>query len=311
VTHLLAWIGARGPWVLAASLVVGIAAPQLADLARPLLPLSVFCLLTIAMVRMDIARARGFVQRPLAVTLAAAWIMIAMPLIAAAIFLVYRPEPAIALALILMATAPPTVSSPAMSDLIHLDGTFSLAILLACTLVTPLFVPLLSEAILDISLDVSAAGLAWRLAALIGGSALAALAIRAIVKEDTVRSAHRTFDGLNVAVMILFAIAAMDGVGTALIETPLRVVFMTGAAFALSFALLALGGVVFWRTGAVPALTIGYANGNRNMALAVSALAASLPDDTWLFFALWQFPIFLTPLMLKSLMRRLVERARL
>jgi BASS family bile acid:Na+ symporter len=43
----------------------------------------------------------------------------------------------------------------------------------------------------------------------------------------------------------------------------------------------------------------------RNMGLMLAATGGALPDLTWLYFALSQFPIYLSPQMLKPLVRRL------
>jgi BASS family bile acid:Na+ symporter len=46
-----------------------------------------------------------------------------------------------------------------------------------------------------------------------------------------------------------------------------------------------------------------------NMGLMLAATGGVLPDVTWLYFALSQFPIYLSPLLLKSLVRRLLAVA--
>jgi BASS family bile acid:Na+ symporter len=52
------------------------------------------------------------------------------------------------------------------------------------------------------------------------------------------------------------------------------------------------------------ALALGLAAGNRNMGLMLAAAGAAVPDLTWLYFAVAQFPIYLMPAMLKPLARR-------
>jgi hypothetical protein len=43
----------------------------------------------------------------------------------------------------------------------------------------------------------------------------------------------------------------------------------------------------------------------RNMGLMLAATGGALPDFTWLYFALAQFPVYLSPLLLTPLARRL------
>jgi BASS family bile acid:Na+ symporter len=43
----------------------------------------------------------------------------------------------------------------------------------------------------------------------------------------------------------------------------------------------------------------------RNMGLMVAATAGALPDQAWLYFGLCQLPVYLSPQLLKPLVRRL------
>lgn len=104
----------------------------------------------------------------------------------------------------------------------------------------------------------------------------------------------------------VFAIAAMDGVLAAMVETPLRVVSYLGIAFGISIA--GLVGTMLILRPLTPSdrFVLGYATGQRNMGLLVAALGAATPDTTFLFFALAQFPIYLMPQIIKPFSRRFV-----
>ncbi len=54
--------------------------------------------------------------------------------------------------------------------------------------------------------------------------------------------------------------------------------------------------------GADEAFMTGFAAGHRNVGLMAAAQAGSLPDLTWLHFALVQLPIYLTPLIIRVLL---------
>ena len=51
----------------------------------------------------------------------------------------------------------------------------------------------------------------------------------------------------------------------------------------------------------------GLAAGSRNMGLMLAAAGSAVPELTWLYFAVAQFPIYLMPAMLKPLARRLLR----
>ena len=67
--------------------------------------------------------------------------------------------------------------------------------------------------------------------------------------------------------------------------------------------------LVFRRLDAESALALGLLASQRNMGLILAATDGVLPGLTWLYFALTQFSIYLTPLMLKPFVRTLQRRA--
>ena len=111
-------------------------------------------------------------------------------------------------------------------------------------------------------------------------------------------------DGLSVIALFFFAVALMDGVLYSILNEPLKVLGLTLLSFALSFGLAGLTALVFARLGMAQALALGLAAGNRNMGLMLAAAGTAVPELTWLYFAIAQFPIYLMPAMLKPLARR-------
>ena len=113
--------------------------------------------------------------------------------------------------------------------------------------------------------------------------------------------------GINVIVLFIFAVCIMDGVVDMFLVEPARVVGLALLAFLIALLLLALSAAAFWKAGARAALTIAIANGNRNMGLIAAAMVGSVPELTWIFLALAQFPIYLFPLMMEPFSRRLAQ----
>jgi BASS family bile acid:Na+ symporter len=56
-------------------------------------------------------------------------------------------------------------------------------------------------------------------------------------------------------------------------------------------------------------MALGLMVSQRNMGLMLAATDGILPGTTWLYFAFSQFPIYLTPLLLKPIVQRLNKRA--
>jgi BASS family bile acid:Na+ symporter len=62
--------------------------------------------------------------------------------------------------------------------------------------------------------------------------------------------------------------------------------------------------IVLRAFGADDAFITGFATGHRNVGLMAAAQSGSLPELTWLYFALVQLPIYLTPLIIQVLLAR-------
>ena len=80
---------------------------------------------------------------------------------------------------------------------------------------------------------------------------------------------------------------------------------LLAAVFALHLGAHLVTTALFWRAGRTFATSIGFSTGGRNISIAIAALGQSVPPDTWLFFALIQFPIYLLPMVLKPVYQRL------
>ncbi|MEM8648425.1 MAG: sodium:proton symporter [Pseudomonadota bacterium] len=308
MSGLLPWIGAHGTRILPVSLFVGLAWADLAALLRPALAPTVFIMLTMLIMRVDMVAARKHLASPLIPALGLVWTILAMPvLFAGAIWLgsAYL-SAGLVLALIFWASAPPLFSTPALAYLLRLDPALALGFLLATVAAHPLVTPFFTGLFTDGATSVSPAQLAQRLLLLVGGAALIAVVTRRIIGVERIHKASTSFDGLNVIAMAIFAIAIMDGIGARLLADPVYALGFIAFVMALSLASIALTTALFWKAGRRVAATLGFSAGGRNIALVIGALGASVPDDTWLFFAVLQFPIYCLPALLKPVYERIL-----
>jgi len=86
---------------------------------------------------------------------------------------------------------------------------------------------------------------------------------------------------------------------------PLFAIALFALIIVLSCALIGLSVLVFWRAGIERGVVIGLLAAFRNIGLVMATLGASLPDLAWFYFAMAQFPIYLLPVLLQPLARRL------
>jgi len=312
IVNFLDWLGAQGTRAIAVSLFVGMALPPLSAVMKPLIPQAVFLLLLVAFVRVDADAVWRRLRRPWLVVAVVGWMMVALPLGLGALLYatgIASWEPGILIAFVIMSIAPPIMSAPGITYLLGLDGALSLTILVAGLIATPVLCPLIADVLAGDALPISSYDMAIRLAGLLAGSLVAALVLRRLMGRARIERSARIFDGANVILLFVFAVAIMDGVAARLFSDPGLVLGFLFAAFALSLAFIVLSALAFRMVGMDPALTIGIACGNRNMALMAAALASVIPDVSWIFFAIAQVPIYLLPWMLRPAVARLLKSA--
>lgn len=117
-------------------------------------------------------------------------------------------------------------------------------------------------------------------------------------------------DGLNILVMFVFVAAVMESVAARLLATPMITIGLAVLAFVVAFAVLSLTALVFVAAGRERALTLGFTAEQRNTGLMLAATAGVLPDLGWLYIAFTYFPLYLLPLLLQPLARRIIAQAQ-
>jgi hypothetical protein len=108
--------------------------------------------------------------------------------------------------------------------------------------------------------------------------------------------------------MFVFVGAVMENVAAELIADPIYVLAMTALAFLVCFAVLALTAAVFAWSGRSRALALGFMASQRNLGLMLAATGGLLPDATWLWFALSQFPVYLAPQIMRPIVQLVLGR---
>lgn len=305
----LSFVGRHGTLFAAASVFVGLAVPPLAAAIKPFLGEAIIAMLTLAFLRVDPDELRHYFTRPRLIAAATIWSMLIVPAVLGTLFLllgVNQSMPGLYFMLVLQMSAPGLMSSPALAALMGLDVALTLASLIVCTAITPLTASVFTHVFLGTAL-VSPLAFGLRLFLIIAGCAFAGWLVRRIAGAAWVERQRERIDGLSVLAMFSFAVAAMDGVPGHIRHAPLLVMGLTALAFALALGLIALTALVFARAGRARAFAIGLIAGNRNVGLMLAATGFAVPDLSWLYFALAQFPIYLLPHLLKPLAKRLAS----
>ena len=309
----LAWLGRQGTRAIAALVLLGIAVPPLGERLKPFVAEAVFLLLCISFMRVDLSALRDQLRQPGIVVAAALWTTVAVPAVTGAICLwggVEQTSPDLYLALMLQAVASPMMASPALAALMGLDSTLVLITLVTGTALVPLIASILAWARVRTLLTLSPFGLGVKLVLILTGSLAVAAVIRRIVGLAAISRHKEPIDGLNILILLVFVSAVMGSVASSFWQAPLQVLGLALLSFAVFFLLLGGTMLVFRRLGPERALALGLMVSQRNMGLMVAATDGILPGLTWLYFALSQFPIYLSPQLLMPIAAKLTGAGR-
>jgi hypothetical protein len=309
---LLSWLGRQGTRAVAALVVIGITLPSVGAVLKPYVTEAVFVLLCMAFLRVDIAAVKTYIRRPAVVLAGTAWTSMAIPLLfglGCRTFGLPQKAPELFLGLMLQAVASPMMAAPVLAGLMGLDATLVLVTLVTSTALVPITAPLFALVFVGSALSISPLMLAAKLFAILAGAALVGFGLRRFFGLAAIERQKDRIDGFNVVVLFVFVGAVMENVGVRVLTAPMITMALAALAFVVFFAVLFLTVIMFLSTGRERALALGFMASQRNMGLMLAATGGALPDLTWLYFALSQFPIYLSPHLLQPLTRRILGRA--
>jgi len=293
----LDWAGRHARWLLALGCFGALFVPWLSALVRPALPVLVMLVLGVAMARIDMAAVLRSGLRWRFLLAMVALTVALMPLTGAlyvALGQVFGLERAW---LVYLAAAPPIASAGGLCFIMGFDARRAVEASFYGALLTPVFGPLTVALFLPEAAVLTPIDLAGRLAGMIAGALLVGFGLRAWLGAGRIAREKLRFDGLSAVVMVLFVVPLFDGVTATILNEPTRALAAIITAFAFNMGVAALviqGGKRFlpWPLAG----TYGVIWGNRTIAMYLAALP---PDPAFgLFVALYQFPMYLTPLVL-------------
>ncbi len=291
--------------MLALGIFAGLFIPPLAALFRDVVTITVAGLMTLVLLRVDLSQVLAYLRRPLLVAALTAWLLLVMPLLAYLVARLTGLDGPLGAALVISATGCAATSSPAFARMMGLDGEISLVVAMVTTMLIPFTAPPLALGLMGIDLAISLTGLMARLALVVGLPLLLSIAIRRVVGEAALRRVGPAVDGAVVWLVVLYGFGVMDGMLAKLLADPAWIIGGLALAFAGNFGMNIATALAFAAAGKRLALAAGLLSGNRNMALYLAVLPAATDERILLFFALAQFPLFLSPFLLRPIYARL------
>ena len=278
-------------WCLVLGLLAGITLPGLAAAIKPWLPTLVAGLLLLSALRIGPKAAFGNltdVRRTLTVL---SIYQVALPMLLLAVFLLFGvAEVTMALAVVLLLAAPSVTGSPNFTALMGYDPAPPMRLLILGTALFPVTVlPIfwLTPGLGDPGIVVQAT---LRLILVILLAAGIGFTVRLLWQPNT--DQIKAIDGASAITLGVVVIGLMAAVAPALTSEPLTLAKWLALACIINLGLQALAFKAMKSQGE------SIVAGNRNIALYLVALPATITDPLLIFIGCYQIPMYLTPMVM-------------
>lgn len=304
--RFLEWMGRNARWTLVGGMFGALLFQEIGAALRPALPFFVGMIFALAMMRIDLpAMARSALSpRRAARTLGLCFaIIVVTPVLLHSLAGIAGLPPEWRVALVYAHAAPPIASSAGLCLMMGLDAVVALEVCIVASLLTPFIGPVVVLFLLGDTVALDGLRLAGQLALIILGGTLAALAIRRGLGAARIERHRVAFDGVTAIGMLVFLLPVFDGVVEGVERAPVLALGLLALVFIVNFGMQILA----WRTARQVtteriAGATGILWGNRNVTLFLAAAPESALFS--LYVALYQFPMYFTPLVMRRLFRK-------
>jgi BASS family bile acid:Na+ symporter len=301
-------VAAMGTWLMASAFVIGYLLPPLAAACREFILPAIIIILTVAMLRLDVARLRGYIRRPGAMALIVLVNLIAAPVLMWVLLTPIDIPDELRQGMVLLAAAPMVSSAIAFATILELDSALAVAVMVTTYAIVPITLPALSLWLLGLDLGVGFFDLFSRLFATIAIPAGIAFVIRRwVIKPEIMLKNARALDGISVLFVMVFGFGIIHGLPAFVAARPDYVVLVLAASFAANIGLQIVGAALFLWMGHREALTVGLVTGNTNLGLLMVTLADRAPPELLVCFVLGQIPMYFLPVVALPVYRRLMR----
>jgi len=304
--RLLEWLGRNARWTLVVGIFAALLFQEAGAALRPALPFFVGMVFTLAMVRIDLramvrgALAPGRIARTLGLS---AGIVVATPVALHAVSGMLGMPEDWRMALVYAHAAPPIASAAGLCLMMGLNATIALEVAVVASLLTPFVGPVVVLVLLGDTVALDGWRLAAQLAGIVLGGTGVALALRHAFGPARIGRHGTALDGVTALGMLVFLLPVFDGVVASVRRAPMLALGVLALVTVTNFGVQVLAqraarGMASEETAGA----VGVLWGNRNVTL----FLATAPENALfsLYVALYQFPMYFTPLVIGRLFRR-------
>ena len=296
--NILRLIARFGRASLVLGLVAGFALPGIAAAMKPALPYMVAFLVFVSALRIGARAAMGNLRQAGGNLRLVLTLQLALPLIALLLLWLIGAPLAVSLAVILALSAPSISGSPAFTVMLGHDPAPAMRLLSLGTALLPLTVLPVFWLAPGLGGAAEVIKAALRLTLVIALCVACAFTLRRRFFPNPAAATIQALDGLAALTLAVIVIGLMSAVGPTLRSNPSSLIFWLALAFALNFGAQFVAYLILKsRPDAVPVSVIA---GNRNIALFLVGLPASITDPVLIFIGCYQVPMYLTPLLMRQ-----------
>lgn len=304
MSSTLRLLAQHGRFVLVIGLVAGLALPQVASAMRPWLGELVLLLLFLNAFRVGLPSAMQVFKHAQETLPIIFTYQLVMPLLCLALFFFFgSANSSVAIALVLMLSAPPVTGSPNMSIMLGHPPDHAFRLLLLGTLLLPLTLIPIFWLSPEFGSLITAVKTSLRLGLSICTVVAVAFILRAAFRPQMEMLELQALDGITSITLAIIVIGLMSAVTPALSNEPLQLarwmLVATGANFGMQ--ILAYWGqksFALSKNISPNALVAG----NRNIALFLVATNATQSEEFLMFLGCYQIPMYLTPIIMRPLL---------
>ena len=300
----LGQLSRHGRFVLVAGLCAGLALPEVAMALRPWLSELVLLLLFITAFRVGFPNALAALRHLRETARVVLAYQLALPLLCICLFGFWGiADHPIAFVLTLMLAAPPLTGAPNLSVMLGHPPEPAFRLLIVGTILLPLtIIPIfwLSPALGSL---VQALDAALHLCGVMSVTIAFAFLLRAILRADMQAREITALDGLTSLALAVIVIGLMSAVAPTLAAQPMVLAGWLLLAVVTNLG-LQLCAYLLLRNGHSPAYAapLAIVAGNRNVAIFLIAASASQSEEFLIFLGCYQFPMYLTPILMRPVL---------
>jgi ACR3 family arsenite transporter len=303
--ELLAWVARHGRYALAGGLLAGFLLPQTAQALRPYLPEMILSLLFLNAFRIGPKDALAGLRHSFSALKITLVLQLVLPMVALCIFSVLGiADTVFGLAILLMLAAPSVTATPNITLLLGHNPEPAFRLLIIGTGILPLTIIPLFWLMPGLGHLADVLSAAFTLLGAIWSMVLLAFALRWFVIPDLGKRRLEALDGFTSLGLAIIVIGLMSAVAPALERDPFWVLQWIVIAMIANLGSQCVVFFYFKKRGcSAEAVPFSVVAGNRNFALFLIALPATITDPLLIFLGCYQVPMYLTAIVMRRIYR--------